>query len=178
MRIPFFPRTVISSASEKSFSFAVMKEMGGHRKTGNTVLHTLRDRGVSCRQEKANGQRKSALGCVWEDDMRKCSLPIPFYSAARANLRPFGAPPSIGRRESCVPAPKPFPRGKKAMREYRFPRAVISSASEKSFSFAVKKKRESIGKWETPYSIRSGITVFHLGIKNPLKQFGYLSCLL
>ncbi len=68
--------------------------------------------------------------------------------------------------------------GKEAMREYRFPRTVISSASEKSFSFAVKKKREGIGKWETLYSIRSGIMVFHLGIKNPLKQFVDLPCLL
>ena len=38
---------------------------------------------------------------------------------------------------------------------------VISSASEKSFSFAVKKKQENIGKRETPYSIHSGITAFH-----------------
>ena len=38
---------------------------------------------------------------------------------------------------------------------------VISSASEKSFSFAVKKKRESIGKWETRYSIHSWLTAFH-----------------
>ena len=64
------------------------------------------------------------------------------------------------------------------MREYRFHRTVISSESEKSFSFAVKKKRESIGKRETRYSIHSEITAFHLGIKNPLKQFGYLHCLL
>ena len=49
---------VISSASEKSFSFAVMKEMGGHRKTGNTVLHTLRDHGVSFAKGKASGKRK------------------------------------------------------------------------------------------------------------------------
>ena len=47
---------VISSESEKSFSFAVMKEMGGHRKTGNTVLHTLRDHGVSFAKETASGQ--------------------------------------------------------------------------------------------------------------------------
>ena len=46
---------------------------------------------------------------------------------------------------------------------------VISSESEKSFSLAVKKKRECIGKWETPYPIRFGITVFHLAIKNPPK---------
>ena len=38
---------------------------------------------------------------------------------------------------------------------------VISSESEKSFSFAVKKKQENIGKRETRYSIRSGITAFH-----------------
>ena len=98
--------------------------------------------------------------------MGKCSLPIPFYSAARANLRPYGAPPSIGRRESRIPAPKPFPRGEEAMREYRFPRTVISSASEKSFSLAVKKKRESIGKRETPYFIRFEITSFHSGRKS------------
>ena len=56
-RIPL-SHTVISSASEKSFSFAVMKEMGRHRKTGNTVLHTLRDHGVSFTKEKASGKRK------------------------------------------------------------------------------------------------------------------------
>ena len=54
------------------------------------------------------------------------------------------------------------------MREYRFPRTVISSESEKSFSFAVNKKREGIEKRET-YSIRSEITAFHLAMKNPPK---------
>ena len=38
---------------------------------------------------------------------------------------------------------------------------VISSASEKSFSFAVKKKWENIGKREAPYSIHSGLMAFH-----------------
>ena len=42
---------------------------------------------------------------------------------------------------------------------------VISSESEKSFSFALKKKRESIGKRETRYSIRFEITSFHSGRK-------------
>ena len=42
---------------------------------------------------------------------------------------------------------------------------VISSESEKSFSFALKKKRESIGKRETRYSIRFEITAFHSGRK-------------
>lgn len=57
---------VISSGSEKSFSFAVMKEMGGYRKTGNAVLHTLWDHGVSFAKETASGQRKSALGCAYK----------------------------------------------------------------------------------------------------------------
>ena len=56
---------------------------------------------------------------------------------------------------------KPFLMRKEAMREYRFPRTVISGASEKSFSFAVKKKQENIGKRETRYSIRSWLTAFH-----------------
>ena len=50
------------------------------------------------------------------------------------------------------------------------------------FRLRSNKKREGIGKRETRYSIRyflrSGITAFHLGIKNPLKQFDYLRCLL
>ena len=61
-----------------------------------------------------------------------------------------------------------YAANKEAMREYRFPRTVISSASEKSFSFAVNKKREGIGKREA-YSIRSEITAFHLAMKNPPK---------
>ena len=38
---------------------------------------------------------------------------------------------------------------------------VISSASEKSFSFAVKKKQEGIGKRKTLYFIRFEVTAFH-----------------
>ncbi len=82
MREYRFPRTVISSASEKSFSLALMKETVEHRKMGNAVLHTLRNHGVSSRQEKRTVNEKSTLDCAWEDDMRKCSLPIPVYSAA------------------------------------------------------------------------------------------------
>ena len=35
--------------------------------------------------------------------------PIPFHPAARANLRPFGAPPSRGRREKSLPISPPTP---------------------------------------------------------------------
>ena len=73
---------------------------------------------------------------------------------------------------------KALPREKGSDARIPLSHTVISSASEKSFSFAVKKKRESIGKRETRYSIRFEITSFHSGIKNPLKQFGDLPCLL
>jgi|GEM_PF-915522 len=100
---------VISSESEKSFSFAVKKKQEGIGKretpysihSGITAFHS--------RREKRAINEKSTLGGAWE-----------------ANLRPFGAPPSIGRRESRVPA--------------SLPHTVISSASEKSFSFAVMKE--------------------------------------
>ena len=129
-RIPL-SHTVISSASEKSFSFAVKKKQEniGKRETpysihsGITAFHS--------RRKKRAVNEKSTLGGTWE-----------------ANLRPFGAPPSIGRRESRVSA--------------SLPHTVISGASEKSFSFAVKKKQENIGKRETRYAIRSWLTAFHL----------------
>ena len=56
-----------------------------------------------------------------------------------------------------------MPRIRKRCENTVSPRTVISSVSEKSFSFAVKKKQESIGKRETPYSIRFEITSFHSG---------------
>ena len=76
------------------------------------------------------------------------------------------------------PRAKAFPAWEGSDARIPLSHTVISSESEKSFSFAVKKKRESIGKRETRYSIRFEITSFHSGIKNPLKQFGDLPCLL
>ena len=76
------------------------------------------------------------------------------------------------------PRTKAFPTWEGSDARIPLSPTVISSESEKSFSFAVKKKRESIGKRETRYSICFEITSFHSGIKNPLKQFGYLPCLL
>ena len=100
---------VISSASEKSFSFAVKKkwENIGKRETPYSIRSEIM--AFHSRRKQRAVNEKSTLGGAWE-----------------ANLRPFGAPPSIGRRESRVPA--------------SLPHTVISGASEKSFSFAVKKK--------------------------------------
>ena len=63
-----------------------------------------------------------------------------FHPAAGANLRPFGAPPSKGRRENAAHRRLPH-MGRVAIGEYPFfPPIVISSECEKSFSFAVKQK--------------------------------------
>ncbi|MBD8953798.1 MAG: hypothetical protein EGQ71_01950 [Dialister sp.] len=55
-----------------------------------------------------------------EDGLSHISL----HPAAGANLRPFGAPPSRGRREKSKIL---LAMGKAAKREYRLPRIVISS---------------------------------------------------
>ena len=87
----------------------------------------------------------------------------------------------------CVSQPPPL-RGTSFHRKEGEPCPCIAfpychfERKREIFFVAVNKKREGIGKRETRYSIRyflcSGITAFHLGIKNPLKQFGYLRCLL
>ena len=63
---------------------------------------------------------------------------------------------------------KALPREKGSDARIPLSHTGISSESEKSFSFAVNKKWEGIGKRET-YSIRSKITAFHLAMKNPPK---------
>ena len=54
---------------------------------------------MDLRRKTANGERKRSLGCARDDETRKRFPPIPFQSRAEANLCPFGAPPSRGRRE-------------------------------------------------------------------------------
>ncbi len=77
-------RIVISSESEKSFSFAV------------------KNRG----EERDHGKHRTpcSAGCRYVKGLSR----IPFHPAAGANLRPFGAPPSGGRRECAAFPPRPF----------------------------------------------------------------------
>ena len=79
-----------------------------------------------------------SLGSARDDDTRVRFPHVSFHPAAEVNLRPFGAPPSNGRRENaahrCLPSV-----GRAATGEYPFfPPIVISSECEKSFSFAVR----------------------------------------
>ena len=61
----------------------------------------------SITKENGNGKRKRSLGCARDDETGKRFSPF-FHSATEANLRPFGAPPSRGRRESAVGIGLPF----------------------------------------------------------------------
>ena len=72
------PPIVISSECEKSFSFAV------------------KNRG----EERDHGKHRTpcSAGCRYVKGLSR----IPFHPAAGANLRPFGAPPSGGRRECAA----------------------------------------------------------------------------
>ena len=77
-------RIVISSESEKSFSFAV------------------KNRG----EERDHGKHRTpcSAGCRYVKGLSR----IPFHPAAGATLRPFGPPPSRGKEGVCRLPPRPF----------------------------------------------------------------------
>ena len=52
----------------------------------------------------------SSLGCARDDETGKGISHISFQPIAEANLRPFGAPPSKGRRENAVFSHRHFER--------------------------------------------------------------------
>ena len=65
-------------------------------------------------QETENGKRKRSLGSARDDDTRVRFPHIFFHPATEANLRPFGAPLSNGKRERCESPPFPQRGYKKA----------------------------------------------------------------
>ena len=62
----------------------------------------------SITKENGNGKRKRSLGCARDDETGKGISHISFQPIAEANLRPFGAPPSRGRRKNAVGIGLPF----------------------------------------------------------------------
>ena len=50
-------------------------------------------------------QHKRSLGSARDDDTRVRFPHVSFHPTAKANLRPFGPPPSSGRRERCESPP-------------------------------------------------------------------------
>ena len=99
-------RIVISSESEKSFSFAV-KNRGEARDHGKH-------------------RTPCSAGCRYVKGLSR----IPFHPAAGANLRPFGAPPSGGREGVCrLPPHALFPH-LNTRTGWRPVRAVFLESSE------------------------------------------------
>ena len=97
---------VISSESEKSFSFAV------------------KNRG----EERDHGKHRTpcSAGCRYVKGLSR----IPFHPAAGANLRPFGAPPSGGRREYAAFPPHALFPHLNTRTGWRPVRAVFLESSE------------------------------------------------
>ena len=95
-----------------------------------TVFHA-----DSITKENGNGKRKRSLGCARDDETRKRLFLFLF------NLLRKPTPPRCARqplpREGARVAPFSFQR---KGGECRFPHIVISSESEKSFSFAVRQR--------------------------------------
>ena len=160
-RIPL-SRTVISSVSEKSFLFAVKRCM---RVNGNgkpdtprmwdTVFHADGSAEL-VRKRIATKCPRLCLGRRYE------RMPLPHSFLFRCESQP---PPLRGTSfhrkegESC-PCTKAFPREKESDARIPLSRTVISSASEKSFSFALKwcMRANGSGKPDTP---RMWDTVLH-----------------
>ena len=120
-----------------------------------TVFHA--DRST---QEKEHGKRKRSLGSARDDDTRDRFPHIPFHTSARANLRPFGPPPSMGRRWKAA-SQTPHPNG------FRYENAASPHSSFRAKARNLFRSRqgkgcERNGKRETPYSLRPGRTVFHV----------------
>ena len=89
---PSPPHIVISSESEKSFSFAVRRgcEGSGERekpcfmRLGSTVLHAD---GIT--KENGNGERKRSLGCARDDETGEAHLTLFFQPTAVSQPPPL-----------------------------------------------------------------------------------------
>ena len=129
----------------------------------NTVLHTTWNDGLPHMYCCPAGKKdpSAALGMTKREDGLSY---IPLHPTAGANLRPFGAPPSRGRRKSFPPwgrrrnentaasHPKPSPRGEGAPkgrighwryeseREKRFKQAENESSAFPVSSFRAKRE--------------------------------------
>ena len=133
-------RIVISSESEKSFSFAVKKVYGT---TGNGKHRTPSAPKERCfmqtalRRKKEYGKRKRSLDCARDDDTRDLFPHIPFNPSARANLRPFGMPPPGEGERILLP-----------------PHSSFRAKARNLFRSRQDKRCESSGERETPCSLR------------------------
>ena len=147
-----FPRIVISSESEKSFSFAVRKscEGSGERETpcfmrlGSTVFHA-----DGFTKENGNGKRKRSLGCARDDETGEAYLTF-FLSPQR---KPTSAPSGHLLPEEGGRMP-PF------LWQSLFPVSSFRAKARNLFRLRLGKGCEECGEREACF-MRFGSTVFH-----------------
>ena len=75
----------------------------GETESVRQASERLSDQPHACRTPL---RQERSLGCARDDETRDGLSHVSSYPAARANLRPFGAPPSRGRREKCKSLPR------------------------------------------------------------------------
>ena len=86
-------------------------------------------------KENGNGKRKRSLGCARDDETRERLFPF-LFNLLRKPTPPRCARQPLPREGARMDAPSFQRKGG----ECRFPHIVISSESEKSFSFAVRQR--------------------------------------
>ena len=103
--------------------------------------------------------------------MTRENAPLPRLSSRRESQPPpFRGTSFHGKEGECRLADSPYRW--LSIRKCCFPAFVISSESETSFSFAVKKECERSGQWETLCSLCLGRTVFHANRSTREREHG------
>ena len=148
----FFPASSFRAKARNLFrlrSGETAREAGNGKHAscdlGSTVFHA-----DGFTKENGNGKRKRSLGCARDDETRKRLFPF-LFNLLRKPTPPCCARQPLPREGARVDTPSflwkegvcrltDFPRRRLTIRECRFPHIVISSESEKSFSFAVRQR--------------------------------------
>ena len=130
-----------------------------HSSPGNGLLACKKRMGISA---------SSSFGCARKDETGEGISHISFQPIAEANLRPFGAPPSKGRRENAAGIGLPFLahrlrgiplRGKEE--ECRLFASSFRAKARNLFRSRSGKSCEGSGEREAPSSMRLGRMVLN-----------------
>ena len=123
-------RNLFRSRSGKGCEDSGEREAPCSQRIGRTVFHA-----DSITKENGNGKRKRSLGCARDDETRKRLFPFLF------NLLRKPTPPRCARQPLPLEGARvDTPSFQRKGGECRYPHIVISSESEKSFSFAVRQR--------------------------------------
>ena len=123
-------RNLFRSRSGKGCEDSGEREAPCFQRIGRTVFYA-----DGFTKENGNGKRKRSLGCARDDETRERLFPF-IFNLLRKPTPPRFARQPLPREGARVDTPS-FQRKEG---KCRFPHIVISSESEKSFSFAVRQR--------------------------------------